>query len=194
MERLLETFETPFRDAGGDVYDIQVYGRSRPHDTWEGWLVFVRRRDGARFATPTETTQPSAEAVLYWATGLTATYFDGAFARASQPAPGAVPRAMAPPLRDVTAGERTYLRRLNELEQRILTLFRRSGATRLAMHDILDNLPHAHADVVRALEHLEKRRRFLVRRTEGGNDWLTLTEEGVRAAGIRGASEDSVTV
>ena len=65
MERLLQTFETPFRDTDGDTYDVQVYGRSRPGDTWEGWLVFTRQRDGVRYITPTETTQPSSEAVLY---------------------------------------------------------------------------------------------------------------------------------
>ena len=189
MERLLQTFETPFRDTDGDTYDVQVYGRSRPGDTWEGWLVFTRQRDGVRYITQTETTQPSSEAVLYWATGLSTTYFDGAFVRARGPAPIVSISGPVPPLRDVTADERTYLRRLNELEQRVLTLFRHAGATRLATQGIFNVLPNAHADVVRALEHLEKERRFLVRRTEGGNDWLILTQDGVRAAGIRDATE-----
>ena len=81
MERLLQ-FERPIKDAEGTAYDILVYGRSRPHDTWQGWLVFERVSDRKRFATEAETTQPSAEAIVYWATGLTDTYFDGALHRA----------------------------------------------------------------------------------------------------------------
>jgi DNA-binding MarR family transcriptional regulator len=48
---------------------------------------------------------------------------------------------------------------------------------------LLDELSYAHADVVRALEDLEKQGGLLVRRTEEGNDWLVLTEVGVQAAG-----------
>jgi hypothetical protein len=38
--------------------------------------------------------------------------------------------------------------------------------------------------VVRAIEDLEGRHRFLIRETEGGNDWLALTSEGVVAARV----------
>jgi hypothetical protein len=184
MDRLLQTFEEPYVDRDGAVYDILLYGRSRPADTWQGWLTFSRRQDRQQFVTETETTQPSAEAVLYWATGLTPTYFDGAFARATrtrhqptaaEPAP--------PPLRDVTAGMATYLHRLTDLERDIMRAFNRHHVSRLATQVILDELPHAHADIVRALEDLEKRHRYLVRRTEGGNDWLILTEDAVRDTG-----------
>jgi len=82
MEQLLQTFETPFIDGSGEAYDIHVYGRSRPADTWQGWIVFTRRRDGRRFTTDAETTQPSVEDVAYWATGLEPAYFEGAFQRA----------------------------------------------------------------------------------------------------------------
>ena len=109
--------------------------------------------------------------------------------RARGPAQVIPTNGPVPPLRDVTADERTYLRRLNELEQRVLTLFRHAGTTRLSTQGVFNILPNAHADVVRAVEHLEKERRFLIRRTEGGNDWLILTQDGVRAAGIRDATE-----
>jgi len=82
MDTLLQQFETPFTDGDGKTYVVSAYGRSRAHDTWQGWLVFERQSDGRRFATPVETTQPDEEATRYWATGLGATYFDGAFLRA----------------------------------------------------------------------------------------------------------------
>src|ERR1051326_5368853 len=82
MDQLLQQFEAPIRDANGNLYVVYLYGRDRPSDTWQGWLVFERRRDGTRFTTPVETTQPNKEAVLYWGTGLEETYLEGALERA----------------------------------------------------------------------------------------------------------------
>jgi hypothetical protein len=185
MDRLLQTFEVPFADANGDLYDVFLHGRNREHDTWQGWLAFTRRRDGRIFTTDVETTQPSSESVLYWATGLTSAYFDGAFDRARRRHQSVQPRPIAdvaPPLRDVTADRPTYEHRLARLERDILHAFTRHAATQIATEKLMNDLPYAHADVVRALEHLEKRRHMLVRRTDGGNDWVILTYEGVRAS------------
>jgi len=186
MERLLSTFETPFKDRDGETYDIHLYGRSRPADTWQGWLVFTRRSDGKSFPTDVETTQPSAEAVGYWATGLTDTYFDGAFERARKLVAVAPPpaRPVPPPLRDVTADRMTYLERLTELEREILAVFTRHVSTRLPAQTLMDELPHAHADTVRALEDLQKQGQYLIRTTDGGTDWVVLTDAGRRAAHI----------
>jgi hypothetical protein len=186
MDRLLEVFEAPFVDDDGQTHTVQLYGRSRPGDTWEAWLVFVRGSDGARFATATETTQPSAEAVLYWATGLTSAYFEGAFRRAVTPRPSPRIVNVPPPLRDVRADRETYAQRLGDLEQQILNLFRNAAVTRMPTDSVLNGLPHAHADTVRAIEDLEKRRQLLERSTEGGSDWVVLTMAGLRAIG-RGA-------
>ncbi|HEX8173321.1 MAG TPA: hypothetical protein VF824_22495 [Thermoanaerobaculia bacterium] len=177
MERLLQTFEAPFADHDGNLYAVQLFGRSRPGDTWQAMLTFVRQRDGISFTTGVETTQSNAEAVLYWATGLTPAYFDGAFERArlqstQSTRPSAAPIEAAPPLRDVTADRETYLHRLNELETQVLDSFRRHGADRVATQTVLDELPHAHADVVRAIEDLEKQRHLVERVTDGGTDWL----------------------
>ncbi|HYU25699.1 MAG TPA: hypothetical protein VEO74_10880 [Thermoanaerobaculia bacterium] len=84
MEQLLQQFEKPITDRGEASYTVYLYGRSRPADTWQGWLVFERASDGKRFATDVETTQSNAEAILYWATGLTDAYFDGALERATR--------------------------------------------------------------------------------------------------------------
>ncbi|HEV7242679.1 MAG TPA: hypothetical protein VGQ36_25850 [Thermoanaerobaculia bacterium] len=85
MERLLQEFERRITDDRGTTYRVFLYGLSRPADTWVGWLAFERISDGRRFATDVETTQPNAQAIVYWATGLTDTYFEGALARALKP-------------------------------------------------------------------------------------------------------------
>src|SRR5260221_10573910 len=85
MQTLLQEFERHLVGSDGEEYAVLLYGRSRPGDTWQGWLVFVRGRDNRRFATPVETTQPNAEAIVYWSSGLTNTYFDGALRRAMDP-------------------------------------------------------------------------------------------------------------
>ncbi|HEX7809093.1 MAG TPA: hypothetical protein VF608_10215, partial [Thermoanaerobaculia bacterium] len=97
MERLLQEFERPFTGADGVTYRAFVYGRSRPSDTWQGWLVFERTDDGRRFATDVETTQSNSEGIVYWATGLSDAYFDGALERATKE-PSKPKPVSAPPL------------------------------------------------------------------------------------------------
>lgn len=183
MERLLQEFEAPIRDAAGLLYRVFVYGRSRPGDTWQGWLVFERATDGRRFATDIETTQPNAEAVLYWATGLTDAYFDGALARAMNPRPRDR-SAVAVPAPLVSSDSATHRRRLAALERDVLASFTRHRTRRLLTQALFAELPHAHADIVRALEDLEKQGGLLVRQTEQGNDWLFLTPAGAQEAGV----------
>jgi hypothetical protein len=79
MAEVIYTFAEPF-DADGLPYAVRVCGR--PTQTvWEGWLEFVGA-NGETLVTPRETTQPDREALEYWATGLSPTYFEGAFVRA----------------------------------------------------------------------------------------------------------------
>ena len=79
---------------------------------------------------------------------------------------------------------------LARVEEYVLGLFRRRGETRLLVREIFDSSPDiANADIVRAFEDLEKRQRALVRHTEEGDDWVTLTPEGVRLAGLPAPEE-----
>jgi hypothetical protein len=183
MEQLLQQFEKPIFDKSGVSYTVFLYGRNRPGDTWQGWLVF-ERFDGKRFATDVETTQPNADTILYWAGGLTSAYFDGALERAlrSPQADRAAGAAPAPLGASVDSAMRK--RRLGKLESAVLSSFQRHRTVRLRTDILLNELPYAHADTVRALEDLEKQGRLLVRRTEEGSDWLFLTEAGVEAAGV----------
>ena len=80
---------------------------------------------------------------------------------------------------------------LARVEEYVLGFFRRRGETRVLAREIFDSSPEiANADLVRAFEDLEKRRRALVRHTEEGDDWVTLTPEGARLAGLPAPVED----
>jgi hypothetical protein len=52
---------------------------------WEGWIEFLGD-NGLYLRTPRETTQPDRRALEYWASGLSPTYLEGAFARAERAA------------------------------------------------------------------------------------------------------------
>jgi hypothetical protein len=76
------------------------------------------------------------------------------------------------------------------VEEYVLGFFRRRGETRVLVREIFDSSPEiANADIVRAFEDLEKRRRALVRHTEEGDDLVTLTPEGARLAGLPAPDE-----
>jgi len=177
MDELLQQFEQAI-----DGYNVYLYGRSRPGDTWQGWLVFERRSDDRRFATDIETTQPNAQAILYWATGLTDSYFEGALERALK-----TPRER----HDRVAMQEANLA---EIEHDVLACFRFHRAVRLETRQVLDELPFAHAATTRAIEDLEKQGGLLVRRTEEGTDWLYLTEAGVQAANVDRVPHTHATV
>lgn len=77
-------------------------------------------------------------------------------------------------------------RRLERIEQHIFALFRARGTYRLLAKEVFDSTAEfANADLVRALEDLEKKWRLLVRYTSEGNDWISLTPEGAARANAK---------
>jgi hypothetical protein len=79
---------------------------------------------------------------------------------------------------------------LARVEEYVLGFFQRRGASRALVREIFEASPgYANADIVRAFEDLEKRQRALVRHTEEGNDWISLTPEGARLAGLPAPDE-----
>ena len=79
---------------------------------------------------------------------------------------------------------------LARVEDYVLGFFRRRGETRVLAREIFDSSPDiANSDLVRAFEDLEKRQRALVRHTEEGDDWVALTPEGARLAGLPAPDE-----
>ncbi len=177
MDQLLQQYEALVHDGEGNSYVVYLYGRSRPADTWQGWLVFERVSDRRRFSTRVETTQPNVEAVVYWGTGLEATYFDGALRRALQPAKAAGTVRPIEPVVGVGVDSAERSKRVSLIERDVFAWFDRHRTKRALSQALFDELPYAHADIVRAIEHLEKNGHYLIRRTEEGNDWVFLREE-----------------
>jgi len=84
MDDLVHEFKSDVRDEDGHVYSARAMGRQRKGTTvWEGWLEFSPRGGGGVLRkSPTETTQPNREALVYWASGLERVYLEGALERA----------------------------------------------------------------------------------------------------------------
>jgi hypothetical protein len=76
-------------------------------------------------------------------------------------------------------------RRLRQIEQYILGFFQIEQRTRILAKDLFASTSSfANADLVRALEDLEKKERLLVRHTTEGNDFVSLTSQGAAQLGL----------
>ncbi len=75
MADLVHEFSEP---VGG--FRVRAFAEKRGN-IWIGWLEFRPRRGKVR-KTGEETSQPSKEAVAYWASGLEPVYLEGALERA----------------------------------------------------------------------------------------------------------------
>lgn len=78
---IIHRFVEPFRAPDGGLWDVRVIGQERDDGTWIGWLEFSNPLKGI-LTTDRETTQPNADALTYWATGLEPIYIEGALSRA----------------------------------------------------------------------------------------------------------------
>ena len=75
--------------------------------------------------------------------------------------------------------------RLRQIEQYVLGFFQAERRTRIISKELFNSTStYANADMVRALEDLEKKERLLVRHTTEGNDYISLTAEGVARLGL----------
>jgi hypothetical protein len=84
MAQTLVTFDTPVvRD--GRSFRVQACGRERDNGQWEAWLEFEDTATGEVLRSQRETTQPNLKDTVYWATGLTPVYLEGALDRILNP-------------------------------------------------------------------------------------------------------------
>jgi len=75
--------------------------------------------------------------------------------------------------------------RLEAIEQYIFSLFQRRKISRVLTKEVFESTSEfSNGDLVRAFEDLEKSLRLLVRYTKEGNDWISLTPEGAKLAGV----------
>ena len=84
--------------------------------------------------------------------------------------------------------------RLEQIERYVLGFLKEQQQTRILAKELFESTSaYANADIVRALEALEKTERLLVRHTSEGNDYVSLTAQGIARLGLEKASvEDDV--
>jgi hypothetical protein len=80
---LIHEHHTHIRTPQGLAYVARTFAMPNGDGLWEAWLEFHSLdHAGPALRTDRETTQSTAEAVAYWASGLEPVYLEGAFARA----------------------------------------------------------------------------------------------------------------
>lgn len=84
--------------------------------------------------------------------------------------------------------------RLEQIEKYVIGYFQARQQMRILAKELFDSTSTlANADIVRALEDLEKKERLLVRHTTEGNDYISLTPQGIERLGLQQAPlEDDV--
>ena len=82
MPEVLLQFSTPVAGPDGRLYEARAIGAETADGLWNGWIEFSAGDGGELVATDRETTQPNRTDTVYWATGLTHIYLEGALIRA----------------------------------------------------------------------------------------------------------------
>jgi hypothetical protein len=83
MREIMIPFASKVNASDGNAYEVRAIGHERADGIWEGVIDF--QHDTTRLVTGVETTQANADALEYWATGLSALYLEGALRRARRP-------------------------------------------------------------------------------------------------------------
>jgi hypothetical protein len=84
MSEVLLKFQSPVAANDGRLYEARAIGAEMPDGMWEGAVEFTPIDGGSVLRTRRETTQPNRADTVYWATGLTPIYLEGALSRASE--------------------------------------------------------------------------------------------------------------
>ena len=103
MAEVLVEFSEPVADSDGITYVARACGAEADNGHWQGWIEFVPADGQEPVRSSRETTQPNRTDTLYWATGLTHVYLQGALDRALKPLVRPVARPIAPPAHDEPA-------------------------------------------------------------------------------------------
>ena len=106
MAQTLIRFDTPVTYRDGRQYRAQVCGRQLENGQWEAWLEFEDMTSGEILRSQRETTQPNQTDTVYWATGLTPVYLEGALDRILRPPAYKVAEPVRPPFVDGPAPRR----------------------------------------------------------------------------------------
>jgi hypothetical protein len=86
MAEVLVEFSDPVDSDDGSRYIARACGGpAGTNGLWHGWIEFIPTSGGEVLRSGRETTQPNRQDTIYWATGLTAVYLEGALRRALRP-------------------------------------------------------------------------------------------------------------
>jgi hypothetical protein len=122
MAEVLASFSTPVTDQFGSYYPRAV-GRLAADDMWEGWIEFVPADGGSDvLVTSVESRQPERQHLVYWATGLSQVYMEGALHRARNPVTVRVP-VIDEPVSDQPARRRVVVERVIPKPEPVLDPF-----------------------------------------------------------------------
>jgi len=100
MAEVLVEFQEPLESSDGREYRARACGGESADGLWQGWIEFVAVDGGSVLRSSRETTQPNRTDAVYWATGLTPVYLEGALQRARNPTVVKVPPPAGPPAFD----------------------------------------------------------------------------------------------
>lgn len=100
MAEVLVEYPEVIQGEHGVVYSARACGAETANGRWQGWLEFVDEKTGDVLRSGRETTQPNRADTLYWATGLTAVYLEGALQRAQHPLAKTAPQPAPQPYFD----------------------------------------------------------------------------------------------
>jgi hypothetical protein len=103
MAEVLVEFSDVIAAADGSVYTARACGTEAADGLWHGWIEFTPADGGIVLRTGRETTQPNRQDTIYWATGLTAVYLEGALERALTPRVVPAPARPTAPAYDAPA-------------------------------------------------------------------------------------------
>jgi hypothetical protein len=85
MAETLLQYQKPVQASDGTRYEARACGGPLRGGIWQGWLEFIPITGGAPVRTARETTQPNRADTVYWATGVSPVYLEGALRRAMLP-------------------------------------------------------------------------------------------------------------
>jgi hypothetical protein len=85
MAEVLLEYSDIVVSAEGARYMVRACGTEADNGHWHGWLEFLDTERNVTVRSARETTQPNRTDTVYWATGLTPVYLEGALERALHP-------------------------------------------------------------------------------------------------------------
>ena len=122
MAEVLAEYSDVVISQAGKRSIARACGAPAPSGQWQGWIEFIEMATGRALRSGRETTQPNPVDTVYWATGLTPIYLEGALRRALHPLIRPTARPAAGPAFDGPAPTALPSRPLSRAPQSVFRL------------------------------------------------------------------------